>query len=46
MKFVLLFLTTLLVKNQYNGDYIDFQGDFASGFASQSLPLTWGTGPR
>ena len=22
------------------------QGDFASGFARQSLPLTWGTGPR
>ena len=22
------------------------QGDFASGFASQSLPLTWATGPR
>ena len=24
---------------------IHLQGDFASGFALQSLPLTWGTGP-
>ena len=26
--------------------WLSLQGDFASGFASQSLPLTWGTGPR
>ena len=34
------------MEKLYSFDGIKFEGDFALGFASQSLPLTWGTGPR
>ena len=34
------------MEKLYSFDGIKSEGDFASGFASQSLSLTWGTGPR